>query len=352
MSSPRASIVVRCYNEQEHIGRLLHGIFKQNVDNFEVLLVDSGSTDGTIETAQQYPIEDVIYISPEDFSFGRALNYGCAAARGDFCVFASAHVYPRRDDWLEQLLDPFDDPKIALTYGKQRGDETTKYPEKRVFRQWFPDEPAHHQNSPFCNNANAAIRRDVWEEFRYDEELTGLEDLDWAKRVRKAGWEISYEPEAEIVHVHDESPREVRNRYRREAIAHKEIMGERRFTFLTFLRLFASNTLADYVTAVKEGKLRGSIVEIPRFRLMQFWGTYRGFNQDSPVSEQLWRRFYYPDQDGYPEANNERSGSASELSEQVGEGGSTEVVGEEIEYPPREDTRGSATGVADGPPGT
>lgn len=347
MSSPHASIVVRCYNEQEHICRLLHGIFEQNADDFEVLLVDSGSTDGTIETAEQYPIEDVIYISPEEFSFGRALNYGCEAARGDICVFASAHVYPTRDDWLEHLLVPFEDPDIALTYGKQRGNEATKFPEKRVFKQWFPDESSRYQDSPFCNNANAAVRRDVWEEFNYDEQLTGLEDLDWAKRVRQAGWEISYVPEAEVVHVHDESPREVLNRYRREAIAHKQIMGDRRFTFLTFLRLFASNTVADYAAALKEGEFLGSIVEIPRFRLMQFWGTYRGFSRESPVSEQLWRRFYYPDQDGYPDTG-DRGEPMSERGESVnGDREMAEDAGNEIDYPPREETTQSVTEMTD-----
>ena len=63
MSSPRASIIVRSYNEREHIGRLLHGIFEQRMDDFEVIVVDSGSTDGTLEIARQFPITDVVYIA-------------------------------------------------------------------------------------------------------------------------------------------------------------------------------------------------------------------------------------------------------------------------------------------------
>ncbi len=64
MASPTASIVVRCYNERKHIGKLLHGLFEQTHDEFEVILVDSGSTDGTLEIASQYPIEDVVHIPP------------------------------------------------------------------------------------------------------------------------------------------------------------------------------------------------------------------------------------------------------------------------------------------------
>ncbi|WP_254822988.1 glycosyltransferase [Haloglomus halophilum] len=309
MESPRASIIIRCYNEREHIEKLLHGIFEQRMNDFEVILVDSGSTDGTIEVAKQYPIDEVVYIPPDKFSFGRALNYGCKEANGEFCVFASAHVYPTRVDWLENLLDKFDED-IALVYGKQRGNHVTKYPEKRVFRRWFPEEDVDYQSSPFCNNANAAIRRSVWEEFRYDESLTGLEDLDWAKRVQETGWHISYASDAEIIHVHDETPREVYNRYRREAIAHKQIFPDQEFTFGDFLKMFGSNTVMDYIAAAREGKLLDSIVEIPRFRLMQFWGTYRGFARDKPVSDRLWRRFYYPDRNGYP--SEEHSGGGSE----------------------------------------
>lgn len=300
MSDPTASIIIRCYNEREHIEKLLTGIFNQRFEDFEVLLVDSGSTDGTLEVAEQFPIEEIVYIDPEEFSFGRALNYGCEAANGEFCVFASAHVYPKRKDWLETLLEKFDDPAVALTYGKQRGNNRTKFAETQIFRRWFPDRDQIQTSSPFCNNANAAIRRDLWKEFRYDEELTGLEDIDWAKRVQKEGYRIAYVSDATIIHVHDESPREVYNRYRREALAHKQILPEQEFTFSDFVSMFLQNVVSDYRAAAAEGELWDAILGIPRFRLMQFWGTYRGFAQEKPVSEQVWRRFYYPDSNTYP----------------------------------------------------
>lgn len=312
MPSPRTSIIIRCYNEREHIGKLLHGVFSQNMDDIEVILVDSGSSDGTLHVARQYPIDDIVYIAPSEFSFGRALNYGCEAADGEFCVFASAHVYPARADWLDKLLEKFEnDDELALVYGKQRGTEDTKYPEKRVFRRWYPNHDIDHQSSPFCNNANAAIRREVWKEFNYDESLTGLEDLDWAKRVQEAGYKISYASEAKIFHVHDESAREVFNRYQREAIAHNRIVDNQEFSFFDFIGAFLRNTFADYRAAISEHELRGALLEIPRFRLMQFWGTYRGFHHDE-VSDQLRRRFFYPDTEGYPERETDPAGDEVE----------------------------------------
>lgn len=317
MSDPTASIIIRCYNEREHIGKLLYGISRQDREDFEVILVDSGSTDGTLDIAKQFSIDEVVYIDPEDFSFGRALNYGCEAANGEFCVFASAHTYPKRRDWLTKLLEPFDD-NVALVYGKQRGNETTKYPEKRIFQRWFPDESRENQKTSFMNNANAAIRREVWEDFAYDEELTGLEGIDWAKRVREAGYEIAYSAEATLFHVHDESPSEIYNRYQREAIALSRIYPDRTFTFFDFIKAFAYNTTTDYVAAAKEGELWGAILEIPVFRFLQFFGTYRGFTTSKHPGEELFRRLYYPDVEGYPDTGRTEDERGEAIEESPG----------------------------------
>lgn len=300
MDSPRASIVIRCYNEADHLGKLLHGISEQTMDDYEVVLVDSGSTDGTLELAKSFPVDKIEHIPPKEFSFGRALNYGCEAANGEFCVIASAHVYPRRDDWLEELLEKFENDDVALIYGKQRGNDVTTFAENQIFKQWFPEHDIDRQEHPFCNNANAAIRRSVWEEFPYDERITGLEDVDWAKRVQKAGYEISYASDAEIIHVHDETAHEIFNRYRREAYAKKEIFPERSFSLFDFLRLSTVNIVSDYRAAIRDGGFWNHFIEIPKFRLLQFFGTYRGFAKEGPVSQKLSQRFYYPDRDRYP----------------------------------------------------
>lgn len=302
MGSPRASIIVRCYNEADHIGKLFHGLGAQSIQDFEIVLVDSGSTDGTVEIAQEFGVEEIVYIDPEEFSFGRALNYGCEAADGELCVIASAHVYPRRDDWLKRLLEKFDE-NIALVYGKQRGNEVTTFSESQIFERWFPNDDIERQDHPFCNNANAAIRRELWEECPYDEQLTGLEDLDWAKRVQKDGYDISYSAEAEIVHVHDETASQIFNRYRREAYAHKQIVPSQSFSLFDFLSLTIINVLSDYKGAAAESQLLDNLREISKFRLLQFWGTYRGFAKDGPIPDRLWQRFYYPDRESYPSSN-------------------------------------------------
>lgn len=290
---PRCSVVIRAHNEERHIGRLLEGIQQQTVKAVEIILVDSGSTDATLSVASRYPAR-VVPISPQDFSFGRALNLGCAASRGHITVIASAHVYPLYRDWLEALLAPFEDRRVALAYGKQRGDERTRLSESRIFARWFPEESDPDQAHPFCNNANAAIRRSVWEENRYDETLTGLEDIDWAQRVLARGHRIVYRADAGVAHIHAETYRRVFNRYRREAIAFKRLYPHERFTLVHFCRLYAVNVMSDAVFAARNGCFWKALPDVARFRLTQFWGTYRGYHLRGPVSKELRHTFYYP----------------------------------------------------------
>lgn len=287
------SIVIRCYNEEQHIGRLLSGILQQGLRDVEIIVVDSGSTDATLSVAARYPVK-ILSVHPKDFSFGLSLNTGCQAASHELIVIASAHVYPVYRDWLERLLTPLTDPEVALVYGKQRGNETSKFSEDQVFAKWFPNESNPNQDHPFCNNANAAIRRSLWERLPYDETLTGLEDLDWAKRAMLLGYKIAYQADAVVFHVHNEIPLQTYDRYRREAIAFKSIFPNEHFHFGDFVRLFLTNVFTDYAHAWREGALARQWLEIPRFRLMQFWGTYRGVAQCGPITSQLKQRFYYP----------------------------------------------------------
>ena len=289
----RITLIIRCHNEEAHIGRLLTGALHQTRVPDEIILVDSGSTDATVSIASAFPTT-IITIPPEDFSFGRALNVGLAASDGDFAVFASAHVYPVYDSWIEQLVAPFREERIALTYGRQQAPPDGRFSEQQLLTRWFPSRSVARQRDPFCNNANAAIRRSVWETLPYDEQLTGLEDLDWAKRALDLGHELSYVAEAPVIHVHDETFSQVVNRYRREAIAHKQIYAEHGMPLATAVRLGVANIVGDARDARRRGVLATQLPDIVRFRGAQFYGTYRGFRQRGPVTELLRRRFYYP----------------------------------------------------------
>jgi len=305
---PRISIVVRAYNEERFIRRLFVGLGLQSRQDFEVILVDSGSTDRTAAIAEEFGAR-VVRIPKTEFSFGRSLNIGCSAAEGDLLVFVSAHVYPARVDWLARLTAPFEDSAVGLVYGKQRGNEITKFSEHQVFLKWFPDVSVPNQSSYFCNNANCAIRRSLWEAQPYDESLTGLEDIAWAKEAKRRGAKISYMDEAEVIHVHDETWGRVRNRYQREAIALRAIEPALRFSLLDFVRLASANILADFREARRQKTLRREGRDIVLFRLCQFWGTYLGHRFHSAFTADIRERFYFPPSIAAPDA--ERASDAA-----------------------------------------
>jgi glycosyltransferase involved in cell wall biosynthesis len=287
------SLVIRARNEEEQIARLLEGIRMQTIRDPEVILVDSGSTDSTVEIATHWGAK-VVNIRPEEFTFGRSLNLGMESASSELVVIASAHVYPVFHDWLERLLEPFDDPRVVLSYGKQRGAKTTKFSEQLIFLQWFSEQSLPRQAHPFCNNANAAIRRSLWRQHAYDEALTGLEDVAWAAWAVREGYSLSYVAEAEVIHVHNETPRAVFNRYRREGMAFKQLYPEAHFSPYDFLRMSGGNIWSDLWHATRERALLRSLSAIFWFRMMQFWGTYQGYRHPGPVTARLRETFYYP----------------------------------------------------------
>lgn len=293
----RVTAVIRALNEGQHIGRLLSGLERQSRPVDEVVVVDSGSTDDTRDISQQHGAK-IVEIPKREFSFGRSLNYGCDAATGDVLLIVSAHVYPVYDNYVENMVRPFEESRVSIVYGRQVGDERTKFSESRVMLKWFPESSIWDQGHPFSNNANAAVRRDVWAELRYDEELTGLEDLEFAKRVLAQGGRVSYVAEAPVVHVHEETWEIIRNRYRREAVAYRRIMDVEPMSAATAAWLGLVNASHDVVEAARRRALRRNLSGIFRFRYAQFYGAWEGFRNADRIDNELLRRFYYPDYRG------------------------------------------------------
>ena len=286
------SVVIRALNEAEHLPRLLEGLASQTRIPDEVLLVDSGSTDRSVEIAEKYGAR-VVHIPPGDFTFGRALNLGCESAKGDLLVFASAHVYPVSDEWIAELVAPFEVAKVGLVYGRQTGDERTSFSEMRLFRDWFPAQDDLDQDHPFCNNANAAVRRSWWERIPYDEELPGLEDIAWATEMRRQGGQVAYSSQAAIVHVHEESSRQTLNRYRREAIAHRSFSGASPMLLGRAMQLASRHMFADAQAAVSERQF-SALPSIVGFRAAQFAGAWLAGREDASDTDKVIRRMYYP----------------------------------------------------------
>ncbi len=287
------SVVIRTFNEARYLDELLTGVFAQAFDNrpFEVVLVDSGSTDATLSIAERHGCR-IVHISKEDFTFGRSLNIGCEAARGAHLVFISGHCVPCSDDWLAALTRPLREEALDYAYGGQQGRDTTKFSEQQVFRQTYGGGEKPHPY--FVNNANAVLRRALWLEHPFDESLSGLEDMHLAKRLLEKGHRIGFAPGAPVYHIHDETWSQVRWRYEREALALQDIDPSLHMSRRDLVRCIARAVRMDSRKAREEGRLRAELMDIIRFRVCQYWGSYRGSHASRRLSADTRRRYFYP----------------------------------------------------------
>jgi rhamnosyltransferase len=290
----KASIVIRTYNEQQHLPGVLQAI-KGQATSFphETVIVDSGSTDRTREIAEEFGCR-IVSISKEDFSFGRSLNMGCRAAQGECLVFVSGHCIPAQKDWLVRLIQPLGQDSIVYTYGRQVGNSSSRFSECQIFGKYFPAKSALPQEGFFCNNANAALLKQVWEGQPFDEDLTGLEDMHLSKLLVARGMKVGYVAEAPVYHLHDESWAQIRRRFEREAIALQHIMPEIHVSLTDFLRYFVSAVLLDCGSAMQANIFRRKAKEILLYRMMQFWGAYRGNHMHRKLSIARKEKYYYP----------------------------------------------------------
>ena len=272
---PAVSVVIRARNEGPFIGRLLQGIAVQDLGGVEVVLVDSGSTDDTRAIAERHGGR-VVDLDPAAFTYGHALNVGCAAARGDACVFVSAHCVPANDRWLSRLLEPLRDPAVAASYGKQLPLAGTLPYEQRNLLTGFPFAARRQTSHAFFHNANSAIRRDVWARIPFDEALPALEDRAWARRVLASGWQIAYEPLAMVYHHHEEDLKQIYARWYREGMAVRHLdpafhQSPARFA-INYLRAVQRDV--RFVRRYERPWRSLTLLAVQRF--VEAYGTYRG----------------------------------------------------------------------------
>jgi len=200
MNNALVSIIIRTKNEDAWIGRCLDTIKKQTYKNYEIIIVDTGSTDKTLEILKSYDIHLVIY--NEKYIPGKALNYGCREAKGEYLVFISSHCLPVNDLWLENLTKDIDDPHIAGIYGKQEPMNETNPFDKRDLILTFGLDRKVQWKDHFFHNANSIIKKKLWDQLPFDETLSNIEDRIWAANMQKLGYCIVYEPSARVFHYH------------------------------------------------------------------------------------------------------------------------------------------------------
>ena len=215
--TPRASVIVRSKDEEKLIEQALVSLRDQTVES-EIIVVDSGSRDRSVEIARRW-CDRLIEIPPESFTFGYALNVGAKAAQAPFHFALSAHCRAARHDWIERTLAHYERPEVAGVTGYHA------LPGGAPLDGVFHQDAAHARAHPFWGFSNHASswRAEVWQEFPFDERLTGAEDREWAQRVLDAGWVIAFDPDLIVDMSHAwRTPGEI---YRRQRLNADAIAG-------------------------------------------------------------------------------------------------------------------------------
>ena len=207
----KTSILILTKNEANNIGACLEAVYSQvTADEFEVILVDSGSTDETLKIARRYPIR-IEEIPAESFHHARTRNFAAQLASGEVLVFLVADAVPVSCSWLQSLVRNFADPSVGAVYGRQLPKPGSSLERQDALEAVYGcnkivKDPAHPNGLGYrfyhFSDVNAAIRRSVWQTTGFPEELRVFEDLGIAKRILDGGWKIVYEPESAVFHSH------------------------------------------------------------------------------------------------------------------------------------------------------
>jgi rhamnosyltransferase len=192
MNHPETSIIIRTRNEEKWIEECLKRILSQNYNNFEVIIIDSGSKDKTLEIAKSFPVR-IILILPQDFSYPRALNIAIRESKGTkYIAILSAHSLPINSSWLLSGISHFKNHRVAGVYGPLLAlpnstfwdyyFHTLSYCKEFIMTLPRLYRVVSSDGLGVLGFTNAIIRRDLWREYQFNEKFgLGGEDGDWAR---------------------------------------------------------------------------------------------------------------------------------------------------------------------------
>lgn len=268
----KISVIMRTKNADWVVEQALHALHSQTIRNFQLIVVDSGSTDRTLDIVGHYSPQ-LIQIPPTSYIPGAVLNQAIQYATGDIFVFQNSDAVPLAPNALEYLVQPFGDARVAATFARQlprpeatnwvRRDYEVSFPAQGVAPPWMP------LSLPF-----AAMRRSVWEQHPFHTAAWGSEDLEWGIWANANGHVVRYVPEAIVMHSHNYTLREAFGRRFIEGEADAIIHGDRDSLWQCFGRMTGS-TARDVAYHAERRDWLG-LCEAPLRRAAFHLGYYRG----------------------------------------------------------------------------
>lgn len=209
------SIIILTKNGGKYLRSLLEGLYKQRgIGRAEVIIIDSGSSDDSLDVIAGFPDAILHQILPAEFGHGRTRNLGARLARGEYLVYLPQDATPANPDWLAKLLRPFDDARVVGVYGRQIARADASAMESYFLSRTYHDQAetkvlGREEDASlarcFFSTVSGAIRAATWKQHPFREDIIMSEDQAWASEVMRCGHAIAYAPGAEVLHSHQYS---------------------------------------------------------------------------------------------------------------------------------------------------
>jgi glycosyltransferase involved in cell wall biosynthesis len=204
MSTYKISIIIRTYNESKWLSILLKAIKQQTLSVYEIIVIDSGSNDGTKEILKElYPEVILLDYQGEKYLPGKAINQGIKASSGEIICILSAHCIPVHNEWLENMVnDLADNNNCAGVYSRQIPLSFSSNQALRDMSVIYSSESRWQFTDSYFNNASSIIWRRRWEDIEFDNNITNIEDRIWAAQQQEKGYCIRYCSTSLVHHYH------------------------------------------------------------------------------------------------------------------------------------------------------
>ena len=205
-NDPLVSIILRSFNEAWALRDTLAALRAQEYTHWELIVIDSGSSDGSQDLIRAANPAHFIQIQPHEYNPSRVMNHGMRLASSEFGIYLNADATPQGPNWLRPLATALQDPKTAAVFGRQipRPDCQAVY--ACDYDRCFGPNRESAQWDHFFSMVSSGIRKDIWRQRGFLEKLQYAEDDEYTRWAKGNGYKVVYVPDSVVMHSHNYTP--------------------------------------------------------------------------------------------------------------------------------------------------
>jgi rhamnosyltransferase len=206
MDDPLVSIIMRSFNEGWALRQTLPALQRQDWQNWELIVIDSGSTDGSVELIRQAAPRHFVQIRPQDYNPARVMNLGMKLTGSETAIFLNADATPQGEGWLRPLATALQEPRTAAVFGRQIPRPDCQAVFAHDYARCFGPNRASACWEHFFSMVSSGLRKDIWARRGFLETMQYSEDDEYTRWCRAEGYQILYCPQSVVMHSHNYTP--------------------------------------------------------------------------------------------------------------------------------------------------